>query len=258
MSKKIKNIINKKRKSKIVCLTAYSKNMAEEIDKYADIVLVGDSLGSVLYNYSTTRKVTLTEMINHSKSVRLGVKKKLMVVDMPYKTYDTKVLALKNAKKILKETKCDAVKLEGGRKIIQQINFLIKNNIPVMGHLGILPQSAKGKFKSKGKTANEKKQLINDAILLQKNGVFAIVLECVTTTLAKKITQKLEIPTIGIGSSVYCDGQVLVTDDLLGMNSTKIKFVKKFLNLRKFISIGLNKFVSDVKSKKYPSKKYSY
>ena len=255
---KIKKILNKKNKSKIICLTAYSKNMAEEVENVVDIVLVGDSLGSVLYNYSTTRKVTLTEMINHSKSVRLGVKKKLMVVDMPYKTYDTKVLALKNAKKILKETKCDAVKLEGGRKIIQQINFLIKNNIPVMGHLGILPQSAKGKFKSKGKTANEKKQLINDAILLQKNGVFAIVLECVTTTLAKKITQKLEIPTIGIGSSVYCDGQVLVTDDLLGMNSTKIKFVKKFLNLRKFISIGLNKFVSDVKSKKYPSKKYSY
>ena len=181
-----------------------------------------------------------------------------MVVDMPYKTYDTNVLALKNAKKILKETKCDAVKLEGGKKIIKQIKFLIKNNIPVMGHLGLLPQSTKGKFKSKGKTANEKKQLIDDAMLLQKNGVFAIVLECVTTPLAKKITQKLNIPTIGIGSSVYCDGQVLVTDDLLGMNSTKIKFVKKFLNLRKFISIGLNKFASDVKSKKYPSRKYSY
>ncbi len=255
---KIKKILNKKNKSKIICLTAYSKNMAEEVEKVADIVLVGDSLGSVLYNYSTTRKVTLTEMINHSKSVRLGVKKKLMVVDMPYKTYDTNVLALKNAKKILKETKCDAVKLEGGKKIIKQIKFLIKNNIPVMGHLGLLPQSAKGKFRSKGKTANEKKQLINDAMLLQKNGVFAIVLECVTTPLAKKITQKLNIPTIGIGSSVYCDGQVLVTDDLLGMNSIKIKFVKKFLNLRKFISIGLNKFASDVKSKKYPSRKYSY
>ena len=255
---KIKNILNKKNKSKIICLTAYSKNMAEEVEKVADIVLVGDSLGSVLYNYSTTRKVTLTEMINHSKSVRLGVKKKLMVVDMPYKTYDTNVLALKNAKKIIKETKCDAVKLEGGKKIIKQIKFLIKNNIPVMGHLGLLPQSTKGKFKSKGKTANEKKQLIDDAMLLQKNGVFAIVLECVTTPLAKKITQKLNIPTIGIGSSVYCDGQVLVTDDLLGMNSTKIKFVKKFLNLRKFISIGLNKFTSGVKSKKCPSKKYSY
>ena len=123
--KKIKEIIKKKNKSKIVCLTAYSKNIAEEIDKHVDIVLVGDSLGSVLYNYSTTRKVTLTEMINHSKSVRLGVKKSLMVVDMPFKTYTTKNIALKNAKKIMRETKCDAVKLEGGKKIIKQVKFLI-------------------------------------------------------------------------------------------------------------------------------------
>ena len=130
-----------------VCLTAYSKNIAEELDKYVDIVLVGDSLGSVLYNYTTTRKVTLTEMINHSKSVRLGVKKSLMVVDMPFNTYANKNSALKNAKKIIKKTRCDAVKLEGGRKIINQVKFLIKNKIPVMGHLGLLPQSARGKFK---------------------------------------------------------------------------------------------------------------
>ena len=123
---KIKKILNKKNKSKIVCLTAYSKNFSEEIDKYVDIVLVGDSLGSVLYNYSTTRKVTLTEMINHSKSVKLGIKKSLMVVDMPYKTYDTKKSALKNARKVIKETKCDAVKLEGGKKVIDQIKILIK------------------------------------------------------------------------------------------------------------------------------------
>ena len=134
--KKIQNIIKKKNKTKIVCLTAYSKNIAEEIDKYADIVLVGDSLGSVLYNYTTTRKVSLTEMINHSKSVKMGVKKSLLVVDMPYKTYDTNNSALKNAKKIIKETKCDAVKLEGGKKVIKQIRLLIKNKISVMGHLG--------------------------------------------------------------------------------------------------------------------------
>ena len=144
--KKIKEIIKKKNKSKIICLTAYSKNIAEEVDKHVDIVLVGDSLGSVLYNYSTTKKVTLTEMINHSKSVRLGVKKSLMVVDMPFKTYATNNIALKNAKKIMKETKCDAVKLEGGKKIIKQIKLLIKNKIPVLGHLGLLPQSMKGKF----------------------------------------------------------------------------------------------------------------
>ena len=255
---KIKKIIRKKDKSKIVCLTAYSKNIAEEVDKHVDIVLVGDSLGSVLYNYKTTRKVTLTEMINHSKSVRLGVKKSLMVVDMPYKTYDTNTSALKNAKKVLKETKCDAVKLEGGRKIIGQIKFLIKNRIPVMGHLGLLPQSVKGKFKSKGKNEREIKQLIDDANLLEKNGVFAIVLECVKTQIAKKITQNLNIPTIGIGSSVHCDGQVLVTDDLLGLNETKIKFVKRFLNIKKYINLGLKKYALEVRSKRYPSKKHSY
>ena len=152
MNNKIKKILRKKNKSKIVCLTAYSKNIAEEVDKYADITLVGDSLGSVLYNYDSTRKVTLTNMIDHSKSVRLGVKKSLMVVDMPYKTYSSSRLALKNARKIIKETKCDAVKLEGGKKIINQIDFLIKNKIPVMGHLGLLPQTTKGKFRSKGRT----------------------------------------------------------------------------------------------------------
>ena len=256
--KKIQKIIRKKNKSKIVCLTAYSKNFAEEIDKYVDITLVGDSLGSVLYNYSTTRKVTLTEMINHSKSVKSGIKKSLMVVDMPYKSYDTSNLALKNAKKIIKETKCDAVKLEGGKKILKQVKSLIKNKIPVMGHLGLLPQSAKGKFKSKGKTIREVNELINDALLLQQSGVFSIVLECVKTSVAKRITQKLNIPTIGIGSSVYCDGQVLVTDDLLGLNQTKIKFVKKFINIKKYINFGVRKFTSEVRSRKYPTKKYSY
>ena len=256
--KKIKKIIGKKNKSKIVCLTAYSKNIAEEVDKYADITLVGDSLGSVLYNYPSTRNVTLTEMINHSKSVRFGIKKSLMVVDMPYKTYDTNILALKNAKKIIKKTKCDAVKLEGGKKIIKQVKYLIKNKIHVMGHLGLLPQSAKGKFKSKGKTASEIKQLMNDASLLQKSGVFAIVLECIKTPVAKKITQNLKIPTIGIGSSVYCDGQVLVTDDLIGLNETNIRFVKKFLNLKRYINLGIKRFAKEVRLKRYPTKKHSY
>jgi 3-methyl-2-oxobutanoate hydroxymethyltransferase len=258
MNRKIKKILNKKNKSKIICLTAYSKNIAAEVDKYADITLVGDSLGSVLYNYNSTRDVTLTEMINHSKSVRLAVKKSLMVVDMPYNTYATNTSALKNAKKIIKYTKCDAVKLEGGKKIIKQIKFLIKNKIKVMGHLGLLPQTTKGKFKSKGKTNKEKKQLLNDAILLEKSGVFAIVLECVKSSVAKQITQQLKIPTIGIGSSVHCDGQVLVTDDLIGLNDTNIRFVKKFVNIKKYLNLGLRKFASEVKSKKYPQKKHSY
>ena len=258
MNTKINKILKKKNKSKILCLTAYSKNFAEEIDKYVDITLVGDSLGSVLYNYKSTKKVTLTNIIDHSKSVRLGVKKSLMVVDMPYNTYNSNKTALKNAKKIIKETKCDAVKLEGGKKIISQIRYLIKNKIPVMGHLGLLPQTAKGKFKSKGRSDKEKKQLISDALLLQNNGVFAIVIECVRTSTAKEITHSLKIPTIGIGSSVFCDGQVLVTDDLLGLNNSNIRFVKRFINIKKYINLGLRKFMSEVKSKKYPSKKYSY
>ena len=258
MNDKIKKILYKKNKSKIVCLTAYSKNIAEEVDKYADIILVGDSLGSVLYNYDTTRKVTLTNMIDHSKSVRLGVKKSLMVVDMPYKTYNSNRIALKNAKKIMKETKCDAVKLEGGKNIIEQVRFLVRNKIPVMGHLGLLPQTTKGKFKSKGRTSKERDKLINESMLLQNSGVFSIVLECIKTSTAKQITKRLKIPTIGIGSSVNCDGQVLVTDDLVGLNDTKIKFVKKFINIRKYLNLGLKEFSSEVKSKKYPSKKYSY
>ncbi len=258
MKVKIKKLINKKNKSKIICLTAYSKNIAEEVDKIADITLVGDSLGSVLYNYSSTREVTLSDMIKHSRSVRQGIKKSILVVDMPFNTYSNNSNALKNAKKIIRETKCDAVKLEGGKKIINQIRYLIKNKIPVMGHLGVLPQSVKGRFKSVGKNDREKKQLLNDAILLEKNGVFGIVLECIKTPIAKLITKKINIPTIGIGSSAYCDGQVLVTDDLIGLNNTNIKFVKKFINIKKFINKGLKQFSSQVKSNKYPSKKYSY
>ena len=258
MISKLKKIINKKNKSKIICITSYSKNVAEAIDPYTDIILVGDSLGSVLYNYSTTRKVTLNQMIEHSKSARLGIKNSLMVVDMPYKTYSNKRIALKNAKRIMKETKCDAVKIEGGSSIIKIAEYLIKNKIPVMGHLGILPQSVKGKFKFKGKKNSERNKIFNDSKLLEKIGVFSIVLECVESNLAKKISKKLKIPTIGIGSSKFCDGQILVIDDLIGLNETKVRFVKKFGQIKKNISRAAKNFSKEVKNKKYPSKRYSY
>ena len=258
MNPKIKKILSKKNKSKIICLTSYTKNFSEILDKYTDIILVGDSLGSVLYSFDTTKNVNLKMMIEHSKSVRKGIKKSLMVVDMPYNTYRNKSEALKNAKKIIKDSKADAVKLEGGKKIINIIKHLRKNKINVMGHLGILPQSQKGKFRYKGKTSLERKRLLADAMLLQKNGVFYIVLECIETSLSKKITKELKIPTIGIGSSVNCDGQVLVTDDLIGLNITSIKFVKSFYNIRKHIELAIKKFSSDVKNKKYPSSKFSY
>tara|TARA_B100001173_G_scaffold141711_1_gene123005 strand:+ start:582 stop:1358 length:777 start_codon:yes stop_codon:yes gene_type:complete len=258
MISKIKKILKKKNKSKIICITAYSKNVAEAIDPYTDIILIGDSLGSVLYNYSTTRKVTLEQMLEHSKSARLGIKNSLMVVDMPYRTYANKKRALNNAKKIMKETKCDAVKLEGGSSVIKIVDYLIKNKIPVMGHLGILPQSVKGKFKFKGKKNSERKKILNDAKLLQKIGVFSIVLECVETSLTKQITKVLKIPTIGIGSSHNCDGQVLVVDDLIGLNESKIKFVKKFGQVKNNISQAARSFKKEVLNKKYPTKKYSY
>ena len=258
MISKIKKILNKKNKSKIICLTSYSKNVAEAIDPHTDIILVGDSLGSVLYNYTTTRKVTLEQMIEHSKSARLGIKKSLMVVDMPYKTYSNKSIALKNAKRIMNETKCDALKIEGGSSVIKIVEHLIKNKVPLMGHLGLLPQSVKGKFKVKGKKIHERNKILNDAKLLQEKGVFSIVLECVATKLAKKITKSLRIPTIGIGSSQNCDGQVLVIDDLIGLNESKIKFVKKFGRVKSNISQAARNFKKEVLSRKYPTKKYSY
>ena len=257
MQKKILDLIKKKNKSKIICLTAYSKNVASIIDKYCDIVLVGDSLGSVLYNFSSTKKVTLDMMIEHSKSVRMGVKKSLMVVDMPHNTYRTPREALKNAKKIISKTKCDAVKLEGGKKFVQIIKTLIKNKIPVMGHLGVLPQSAKN-FKFKGKETKERKTILRDSKLLEEAGVFSIVLECIESSLAKEITKTINIPTIGIGASAYCDGQVLVTDDLIGLNKMKARFVKKYSNIEKQINNATLRFKKDVITGKFPTKKHSY
>ena len=258
MNEKLKKIIRKKNKSKIVCLTAYSKNIASILDNHCDIILVGDSLGSVLYNYKTTRNVTLNTMIEHSKSVKLGIQKSLMVVDMPYNTYRNPKQALKNANLIIKKTKCDGVKLEGGNKIARIIQYLIKNKIPVMGHLGILPQSEKGKFRSKGKKLAERNKILREAKILESSGVFSIVLECVERSLAKEITSSIKIPTIGIGSSVNCDGQVLVTDDLLGLNSINLRFLKKYSNLRKVINTAVLNYKKEVKKKKFPTKKYSF
>jgi len=257
MKNKFLEILKKKNKSKIICLTAYSKNIAQIIDKHCDIVLVGDSLGSVLYNYKSTRSVTLDIMIEHSKSVKMGIKKSLMVVDMPHNTYRDSSEALRNAKKIISKTNCDAVKLEGGKKIYHIIKKLIKNKIPVMGHLGVLPQSAKN-FKAKGKKINERKNILKDAKNLEKLGVFSIVLECVESSLAKDITKTIRIPTIGIGASVYCDGQILVTDDLIGLNQIKARFVKKFANITKQIDIAVVKYKNEVESKKFPKKINSY
>ncbi len=255
--KKLKNLIQKKNKSKIVCLTAYSKNIATILDNHCDLILVGDSVGSVLYNFKSTKQVTLETMINHSKSVRAGIKNSLMVVDMPYNTYRNPKEALKNAKLIMDKTKCDAVKLEGGKKIIPIVKKLVQNKIPVMGHVGILPQTDK-KFRFKGKKQRESNRILNETKLLENAGVFSIVLECVETKLSKKITDQVNIPTIGIGSSVNCDGQVLVVDDLIGLSQSKFKFVKKYIGINKIIEGAVKKYKFEVLKKRFPARKHSF
>ena len=257
MNKKIKKILNKKNKSKIVCLTAYSKNIASILDKHCDIILVGDSLANVLYGMKNTHQITLWSMIEHAKSVKLGVKKSLLVVDMPKNTYSNSKLALKNAKKILKTTKCDAVKIENNRKNFTIIKKLTSSGIPVMGHIGFTPQYI-NKFKPVTYSKKDEKKLMDDAFKIQKAGAFSMVIECVSAKISKKVTESLEIPTIGIGASKFCDGQILVTDDLLGLSGFYPKFVKKYTNLKKIIEISIQKYRKDVLKKKFPNKGNSF
>ena len=254
MKKKILNILNKKNKSKIVSLTAYSKNISKILDKYCDIVLVGDSMANVLYGLNDTHKINLKNIIQHTQSVKKGIKKSLLVVDMPKGTYKNKKIAKKNAKLVLRKTKCDAIKLESNNKNFSIIKELVKSKIPVMGHIGYTPQFKK-KFNIEGNTKSRIRKLMQEAKLIEKAGAFSIVLECLTPLAAKLITQNLRIPTIGIGSSSNCDGQILVTDDMLGMSGFYPKFVKKFANLNKIIEKAVKKYTREVKQKKFPAKK---
>ena len=254
MNKKIQNIINKKNKSKIVSLTAYSKNIAKILDKYCDIVLVGDSLANVLYGLNNTHKVNLENMIQHTASVRKGIKKSLLVVDMPKGSYGNLKLAKKNAKLLMKKTDCDAVKIESNKKNFKIIKFLVKHKIPVMGHIGFTPQFKK-KFKIEGDSKKKADKLLKEAKNIEKAGAFSIVLECINSEASKLITNSLKIPTIGIGSSNNCDGQILVTDDMLGISGFYPKFVKKYLSLDRIIEKAIKKYTRDVKLKKFPSKK---
>ena len=253
----IKKILNKKNKQPITCLTAYSKAIAQIADKYCDIILVGDSLGMVLYGMTTTKKVKIETMILHCKAVKDFTNKSLVIFDMPYKTYENKFIAYKNASKVMKLTNCDAIKLEGGKKIVNIIKYLIKKGIPVMGHIGVLPQTSTN-FKVKGKNFIQKKKILDDAIAISNSGVFAIVLECVVEDLAKIITKSVSVPTIGIGASKYCDGQILVTDDMLGLSDFFPKFVKQYSNLKKVIEKSVKSYVRDVKLRKFPSDKNVY
>ena len=252
MNKKIKIILKKKNKSKIVSLTAYSKTIAKILDKYVDIILVGDSMANVLYGHKNTHKMNLNNIIQHTLSVKMGVKKSLLVVDMPKGSYNSLKLAEKNVSLVIKQTGCDAVKLENNKKNYKIIKFLTSKKIPVMGHIGYTPQFKK-KFKIEGQTKTEIDKLLKDAKLIEKAGAFSIVLECLSPKAAKLITKELNIPTIGIGSSLHCDGQILVTDDMLGLSGFYPRFVKKYVNLNRIIEKAVKKYTREVKIKKFPT-----
>jgi len=250
-----------KQKRPLVCLTAYNKHMATIVDPFCDLVLVGDSLAMVLYGETSTNNVSLQTMIEHGKSVVKGCSKSIVIVDMPKGTYEAlPKVALKNAKKILKETGCDGVKLEGGVKISDTIKLLVKNKIPVMGHIGLMPQQVKHpkNYKVKGRSLDEQELVVNDLKAVEKAGAFSVVIEAVTEKLANKLTKLSKIKTIGIGASKKCDGQILVTEDLLGFFSKNAKFVKKYADISGFISKAIKKFKSDVIKRKFPSKKNVY
>ena len=253
----IKKIQQKKNKTPIICLTAYSKAIAQIADKYCDIILVGDSLGMVLYGMKTTRNIKIETMILHAKAVKNHSKRSLVVFDMPYKTYTNKLVAYKNAKKVMQLTKCDAIKLEGGKKIVNIIKHLTKKKIPVMGHVGLLPQTAIN-FKVKGKNLAQKKMILEDAKAVSNSGAFAIIIECVIENLAKLITKSISVPTIGIGASKYCDGQILVIDDMLGLSDYYPKFVKQYSNLKNVIEKSIKNYAMEVRLRKFPYNKNIY
>ena len=255
MNLKIKKILSKKNKTKIVSLTAYSKSVAKILDKFCDIILVGDSMANVLYGHDNTHGITLNNIIQHTLSVKKGIKKSLLVVDMPKGTYSTPKKALKNASLIMKKTKCDAIKLENNKANFKIIKILVKRKIPIMGHIGYTPQF-KNKFKLEGVSKKESANLLREAKLIEKAGAFSIVLECITPNTAKLITKNIKIPTIGIGASLFCDGQILVTDDMLGLSGFYPKFVKKYADLNRIIEKAAKKYTRDVKSNNFPTKKH--
>ena len=262
MKKKLVKILNKKFNYPITCLTAYSPSIAKILDGNVDIVLIGDSLGTTLYGMKNSQSVTLNMMKIHGLAVTNNINKSITVIDMPYKTYENKLQALKNAKTLLNFTKAKMIKLEINRRNLPIVKYLSSKNLNVVAHIGVTPQSFVNfkKIKAVGKTKKESQNLIKLALNAEKAGAKAILLECITEETAKKITSSISLPTIGIGSSKYCDGQVLVFDDLIKIDKEQYfpKFVKNYLNFDELASNAVKKFSTDVRQKKFPSKKYSY
>lgn len=265
MNKKtVTTILDKKRKSeKITMLTCYDYIMAKLISyQDIDMLLVGDSLGNVKLGYENTLPVTIDDMIYHTKSVKRGNAGSLLVTDMPFMSYESNIEeSVKNAGRIIKEGGAEAVKIEGGVEIEEQVKAIVNAKIPVVGHLGLTPQAINkfGGFKVQGRTQEAHDKLISDAKAIENAGAFAITLEAIPEHLAKEVTEILNIPTIGIGAGRYCDGQVLVVDDMIGMfDDFTPKFVKKYANVSQIIKTAVKEYIEEVKEGKFPKEENIY
>lgn len=255
----VTDILQKKHRDKIICLTAYSFPVAKILDDFCDIILVGDSLGMTIYGFEDTVDVTLDMMINHGKAVVKATKKSLILVDLPYGSYENSAKqALKSAQEVIAKTGCDAVKIEVTKDLVETVKFLVDNKINVVGHVGLLPQSVRkiGGYRYQGKDENSAQEILEISKKIDEAGAFALVIEAVPAVLANKISQNIKIPTIGIGASPKCDGQVLVIDDLVGLNQEfKPRFVKNYGNLAENIKSAVAEFCAEVKSEKFPAPK---
>lgn len=245
----------------IVCLTAYITPMAARMDPYCDLILVGDSVAMVLYGMESTLGVTLDMMIAHGRAVCRGSNTALVVIDLPFGTYEeSKEQAFRSAARALSETGAGAVKLEGGREMSETIRFLVDRGIPVLAHIGLMPQSVNtlGGYGARGRTEKEWEPILDDALAVSEAGAFAVVLEGVTEPLAQKVTRICPIPVIGIGASKDCDGQILVTEDMLGLFSVNPKFVKRYMELGAVIENSIKAYAADVKSRRFPEEAQTY
>jgi 3-methyl-2-oxobutanoate hydroxymethyltransferase len=257
----VKHIASRKGGTPLVCLTAYITPMAARLDEHCDLLLVGDSVGMVLYGMDSTLGVSLDMMISHGRAVCRGAKRALVVIDMPFGSYEeSKEQAFRNAAKVLSETGAGAVKLEGGEEMVETVKFLSDRGIPVLGHVGLMPQSVhtNGGYGARGRTVDEWQPIINDAKAIADAGAFAVVLEGVAEPLARKVTEEVHVPIIGIGASNACDGQILVTEDMLGLFAINPKFVKRYAELGDGIASAIETYADEVRTRAFPSEEYTY